>query len=85
MKKLLIAVLATATFSASFMTFAAQEIQNPAGLIKIGTVSDSSGALTLSELESKLQDKANMSGASSFRITSAGGTNTLSGTADIYR
>lgn len=85
MKKYLIAVLAAAAFTSSFATFAAQEVKNADGLVKIGSISDSSGALTLSDLESKLHDKADMAGASSYRIISAGGTNTFSGTADIYR
>lgn len=81
MKTLLIAVL---TFSAAMASsaFAAQEINQPQGQQKIGTISDSSGATSLTDLEAKLQAEA---GASAFRITSAGGNNTLSGTADIYR
>ncbi|PLM40543.1 hypothetical protein CWN58_08780, partial [Klebsiella quasipneumoniae] len=47
--------------------------------------SDSSGATSLADLEAKLQAKAVKAGAGAFRITSAGGNNTLSGTADIYR
>jgi len=85
MKKYLIALLTAAVFIPSFATFAAQEIKHADGLVKIGSVSDSSGALTLSELESKLHNKAELSGAGSYRITSAGGTNTYSGTAEIYR
>ncbi|MEB6378670.1 DUF1471 domain-containing protein [Leclercia adecarboxylata] len=84
MKTLLIAVLA---FSAAMTSsaFASQEIDRPQGQQKIGTVSDSSGASSLADLEAKLQAKADKAGASAFRITSAGGNNTLSGTADIYR
>ncbi|ALZ95596.1 hypothetical protein APT61_06090 [Leclercia adecarboxylata] len=84
MKTLLIAVL---TFSAAMASsaFAAQEINQPQGLQKIGTVSDSSGATSLADLEAKLQAKAAKAGAGAFHITSAGGNNTLSGTADIYR
>lgn len=84
MKPLLIAVL---TFSAAMASsaFAAREINQPQGLQKIGTVSDSSGATSLADLEAKLQAKAVKAGAGAFRITSAGGNNTLSGTADIYR
>ncbi len=53
MKTLLIAVL---TFSAAMASsaFAAQEINQPQGLQKIGTVSDSSGATSLADLEAKL-------------------------------
>ncbi len=84
MKTLLIAVL-TFTAAMTSSAFAAQEINQPQGLQKIGTVSDSSGASSLADLEAKLQAKAAEAGASAFRITSAGGNNTLSGTADIYR
>ncbi|HCN98585.1 MAG TPA: hypothetical protein DIT59_18305 [Leclercia sp.] len=84
MKTLLIAVL-TFTAAMASSTFAAQEVNQPQGLQKIGTVSDSSGTKSLADLEAKLQAKAAEAGASAFRITSAGGNNTLSGTADIYR
>ncbi|KGB01054.1 hypothetical protein DR73_82 [Enterobacteriaceae bacterium ATCC 29904] len=84
MKTLLIAVLTFSTAMAS-SAFAAQEINQPHGQQKIGTISDSSGATSLTDLEAKLQAKAAEAGASAFRITSAGGNNTLSGTADIYR
>ncbi|BDH45216.1 multiple stress resistance protein BhsA [Salmonella enterica subsp. enterica serovar Choleraesuis] len=85
MKKLLIVVMSAAVLSASFTAFAAQDVSNPAGLQKIGTVSDASGSLTLNELENKLRIKAEKEGAASYHITSAGGKNTLYGTADIYR
>ena len=84
MKTLLIAVL-TFTAAMASSAFAAQEVNQPQGLQKIGTVSDSSGTRSLADLEAKLQAKAAEVGASAFRITSAGGNNTLSGTADIYR
>ncbi len=84
MKTLLIAVLTFNAVTAS-SAFAAREIDQPRGLQKIGTVSDSSGANSLADLEAKLQAKAAIAGAGAFRITSAGGNNTLSGTADIYR
>ena len=84
MKTLPIAVLAFTAVMAS-SAFAAKEINQPQGLQKIGTVSDSSGATSLADLEAKLQAKAAKAGAGAFHITSAGGNNTLSGTADIYR
>ncbi len=84
MKTLLITVL-TFTAAMASSAFAAQEVNQPQGLQKIGTVSDSSGTRSLADLEAKLQAKAAEAGASAFRITSAGGNNTLSGTADIYR
>lgn len=84
MKTLLIAVL-TFTAAMASSAFAAQEVNQPQGLQKIGSVSDSSSATSLADLEAKLHAKAAEAGASAFRITSAGGNNTLSGTADIYR
>jgi len=84
MKTLLIAVL-TFTAAMTSSAFAAQEVNQPQRMQKIGTVSDSSGTKSLADLEAKLQAKAAEAGASAFRITSAGGNNTLSGTADIYR
>lgn len=84
MKTFLIAVFTITTAMAS-SAFAAQEINQPQGLQKIGTVSVSNGTRSLAELEANLQAKAAKAGASAFRITSAGGNNTLSGTADIYR
>ncbi|UGB00684.1 DUF1471 domain-containing protein [Leclercia sp. G3L] len=84
MKTLLIAVL-TFTAAMASSAFAAQEVNQPQRMQKIGTVSDSSGTKSLADLEAKLQAKAAEAGASAFRITSAGGNNTLSGTADIYR
>lgn len=84
MRTLLIAVL-TFTAAMASSAFAAQEVNQPQGLQKIGSVSDSSGATSLADLEAKLHAKAAEAGASAFRITSAGGNNTLSGTADIYR
>lgn len=85
MKKFLFAVLTLTAASASFSSFAAEEVTHVQGLQHIGTVSDSSGALTLSELESNLQAKATSAGASAFRIVAAGGNNALHGTAEIYR
>jgi len=84
MKTLLIAVL-TFTAAMTSSAFAAQEVNQPQRMQKIGTVSDSSGTKSLADLEAKLQAKAAEAGASAFRITSAGGNNTLSGTSDIYR
>ncbi|MGB9095869.1 DUF1471 domain-containing protein [Erwinia sp.] len=85
MKKHLIALIALTALSSSFSSFASQEVNNSNGLQKTGTVSDSSGALTLSDLEKKLQNKAAEKGASAFRIISVGGNNTLYGVAEIYR
>jgi multiple stress resistance protein BhsA len=54
-----------------------------AGAQKIGVVSVS-GASNLSTLENELASKAAASGASSYRIISAGGQNKLYGTAEIF-
>lgn len=85
MKKLLCALLTLTALSFSISSFAAQEVSLSNGLQKTGTVSDSSGALTLLDLENKLQIKAAEKGASAFRIISVSGNNTLSGVAEIYR
>ncbi|WP_058913261.1 DUF1471 domain-containing protein [Entomohabitans teleogrylli] len=85
MKKFLLAVLTVTSVCASASSFAVQEVEHVDGLHKIGTVSDSSGAVSLSELESHLQAKAQKKGASALRIISVDGNNILSGSADIYR
>lgn len=81
-KTLLTAVLLS---TVSLSSFAAMETTMPQGLTRIGTVSDSSGAATLSELDSNLAAKATAAGAQYYRIISAGGNNSYSGTAIIYK
>lgn len=71
--------------SVSVSSFAAMETTMPQGMTRIGSVSDSSGATTLSELNAKLAAKAQAAGASSYRIVAAGGNDALFGTADIYK
>lgn len=71
---------------ASFSSFAAMEItMQPQGMTHIGTVSDSSGATTLSQLNANLEAKAEAAGAKSYRIIAAGGNNKYYGTASIYK
>ena len=71
--------------TASFASVAAGQPANQpaAGAQKIGVVSVS-GASNLSTLENELASKAAASGASSYRIISAGGQNKLYGTAEIF-
>ncbi|NOJ99583.1 DUF1471 domain-containing protein, partial [Corallococcus coralloides] len=71
--------------SVSASSFAAMETTMPQGMTRIGTISDSSGATTLSELDANLAAKAQAAGASSYRIVAAGGNNVFFGTADIYK
>ncbi|PKB89220.1 hypothetical protein A8A01_15480 [Ewingella americana] len=72
--------------SAATPAFAAKEVNNAQGLVKIGTVSDSSSnALSLSELNDNLSMKADKAGASAYRIIAAGGNNSYYGVAEIYR
>lgn len=68
----------------STSAFAARSVSSGEGLTKIGFVSVN-GASTLDNLENKIEDKANKSGASAYRIVSALGDNRLSGVAVIYR
>ncbi|ENZ3965498.1 TPA: DUF1471 domain-containing protein [Klebsiella aerogenes] len=77
--------LAAVLSSLSFASFAAVEVQSPpAGQHKIGTVSASAGT-NLGSLEEQLAQKADEMGATSYRITSVTGPNTLHGTAVIYK
>lgn len=66
--------------------FAAKEVNHAQELVKIGTVSESSGTtLSLNQLNASLAAKADKAGASAYRIISAGGNNSYFGSADIYR
>lgn len=71
--------------SVSVSSFAATETTMPQGMTRIGTISDSSGATTLSDLNANLAAKAQAAGASAYRIVAAGGNNALYGSADIYK
>ncbi|UYU33329.1 multiple stress resistance protein BhsA [Siccibacter colletis] len=71
--------------SLSFASFAAVEVQStPANQQAVGTISATAGT-NLGSLEDQLAQKAEEMGASSFRITSVTGPNTLHGTAVIYK
>lgn len=71
--------------SLSFASFAAVEVQStPTGQYKVGTISASAGT-NLGSLEDQLAQKADEMGATSYRITSVTGPNTLHGTAVIYK
>ena len=71
--------------SLSFASFAAVEVQaTPTGQQKVGTITATAGT-NLGSLEDQLAEKADQMGASSFRITSVTGPNTLHGTAVIYK
>ncbi|MEX3021655.1 YdgH/BhsA/McbA-like domain containing protein [Kluyvera sp. STS39-E] len=65
-------------------SFAANKVNNFEGSNRIGVVS-ASGATTLSELESKLSEKAVQAGGGSYKIISAGGANKLHGVALVYK
>ncbi|EOF4705787.1 multiple stress resistance protein BhsA [Klebsiella oxytoca] len=85
MKNVKTLAIAAVLSSLSFASFAAVEVQSiPAGQHKIGTVSASAGT-NLGSLEDQLAQKAEEMGASSYRITSVTGPNTLHGTAVIYK
>ncbi|WP_369789381.1 YdgH/BhsA/McbA-like domain containing protein [Rouxiella sp. WC2420] len=78
------AVAATLSL-ASFATFAAQEVSQPAdGAQKIGVVT-ASGATTLDSLETDLANQAKQAGASSYRITSVTGNNLMNASAVLYK
>lgn len=72
--------------AAASPAFAAKEVNHAQGLVKIGTVSESTTTtLSLSQLNASLAAKADKAGASAYRIVSAGGNNSYFGSADIYR
>ncbi len=72
--------------AAASTAFAAKEVNHAQGLVKIGTVSESTTTtLSLSQLNASLAAKADKAGASAYRIVSAGGNNSYFGSADIYR
>ncbi|CAI0908206.1 DUF1471 domain-containing protein [Serratia proteamaculans] len=85
MKNIKIFATALLLTTASFASVAADQptSQPAADAQKIGVVSVS-GASNLSALETELANKAAASGASSYRIISAGGQNKLYGTAEIF-
>jgi len=85
MKNVKTLIAAVVLSSISFASFAAVEVQaTPAGQQKVGTITATAGT-NLSSLEDQLAQKAEEMGASSYRITSVTGPNTLHGTAVIYK
>ncbi|PVZ84801.1 hypothetical protein C9426_21845 [Serratia sp. S1B] len=76
------AILSMATFT----SFAAEPVnqQQAVNLSKVGVVS-AGQASTLDALEQQLAAKAAAQGASSYRIISAGGSDLLYGSAEIYK
>lgn len=72
--------------AATTPAYAAKEVNNAQGLVKIGTISDSSSnVLSLSDLNDNLSMKADKAGATAYRIIAAGGNNSYYGVAEIYR
>ncbi|MFP2505541.1 multiple stress resistance protein BhsA [Enterobacteriaceae bacterium RIT711] len=85
MKNVKTLIAAALLSSLSFASFAAVEVQaTPTGQQKVGTITATAGT-NLGSLEDQLAEKADQMGASSFRITSVTGPNTLHGTAVIYK
>ncbi|AEF47633.1 protein of unknown function DUF1471 [Serratia sp. AS12] len=85
MKNIKIFATAVLLTTASFASVAADQpsSQPAADAQKIGVISVA-GASNLSALETELANKAAASGASAYRIISAGGQNKLHGTAEIF-
>ncbi len=85
MKNLKLTIAAVALSTLSFASLAAQEVNSqPANEHSIGIVSaTTTGSLT--DLETQLAAKAQAADASSYRIVSAGGNNTLRGSAELYK
>lgn len=83
MKAILITTLVMGFISVSTAS-AAQEINRADGKEKIGVVS-ASNAYTLDELSDVLSRKADVQGATSFKILSTTGDNRLHGVAEIYK
>ncbi|MEY8709705.1 DUF1471 domain-containing protein [Mangrovibacter phragmitis] len=80
--KLLLAAMLV--FTSIGHAFAIEEVQSCEGRVAMGSVS-ASGELTLDDLTAALSHKAQAAGASSFRVVSAGGRNTLNGVAELYQ
>ncbi|KEA51330.1 MULTISPECIES: YdgH/BhsA/McbA-like domain containing protein [Mangrovibacter] len=84
MKSIKLLLAAMLVFTSIGQAFAIEEVQSSEGRVAIGSVS-ASGALTLDDLTAELGHKAQAAGASSFRVVSAGGRNTLNGVAELYK
>ncbi len=81
--KMILTAIIFSTVSLSCL--AATETTTTQGLTRIGRVTDSSGASSLTELDDNLAAKADAAGAHYYRIIAAGGNNYYSGAADIYK
>ena len=85
MKNIKTLIAAAVLSSLSFASFAAVEVQSaPAGQQEIGSIAATAGT-NLSSVEHQLAQKAQASGATSFRITSVTGSDKLHGTAVLYK
>lgn len=86
MKMTFIAATALILATFSFPLLAAQEVTSPPpGQQPMGTVSATTYNSSVTDLQRQLEAKADEANASSYRITSAGGTDTMSGTAELYK
>ena len=86
MKNVIKAAALIVITSASIPAFSATQVQSqPAGQQRIGVISASAAGSNLSELVNRLDAKATAEGAGSYRVISAGGRNSLYGTAEIYK
>ena len=85
MKRINMMVAAAVLSGLSFASVAAQQVSStPLDQQKIGVIS-ATGSTNLTSLEQQLSDKASDVGAKSFRITSTTGSNSLHGTAVLYK
>ena len=75
MKKSTLFAAALALGAASFGSMAAEEVQH----------TSQPGAVSVNDLTAQLAKKADEAGATSFRVISAGGENSMNGTAAIYK
>ncbi|EKT61188.1 DUF1471 domain-containing protein [Providencia burhodogranariea] len=83
MKKSTLVATVLALGAISFGTMAAEEVQHsnqPAqGYVSV------TGAVSVNDLTTQLAKKADEAGATSFRVISAGGENSMNGVAAIYK
>ncbi|ELX8380373.1 DUF1471 domain-containing protein [Providencia vermicola] len=83
MKKSTLVAATLALSAISFGSMAAEEVQHSsqpaAGYVSV------TGAVSVNDLTEKLAKKAEEAGASSFRVISAGGENSMNGVAAIYK
>lgn len=86
MKNVKLAVAALVLSAMSFTSFAAQEVMSaPAGQQPMGVVTATTNSSNLSDLQAQLAAKAEAANATSYRITAAGGNDTLTGNAQLYK